>query len=84
MATSIKYVGEQLEWLERIAEGRDQDQTLGSLLAELRAADRDYWAHEASISGDVALHLASIIADGDSMRAVAIEREAREALHPAV
>lgn len=81
MAT-IKYVGEQLEWLERIAEGRDQDQTLGSLLAELRAADRDYWAHEASVSGDVALHLAGKLADGDSMRAVEIERAAREELYP--
>ena len=85
MATSIKYVGEQLEWLEKIAEGRDQDQTLGSLLSELRAADRDYWAHEAMVSGDVALHLAGVIADaegGDSMRAVEIERAAREELHP--
>ena len=55
------------------------------VLAELRAADRDYWAHEAHVSGDVALHLAGLIADaegGDAMRAVEIERAAREELHP--
>lgn len=86
MATGIKYVGEQLEWLEKIADGRDRSMTLGELLDELREADRDYWAHEASLSSDVALHLAGKLADaegGDSMRAVAIERAAREELFPA-
>jgi hypothetical protein len=87
---STKYVGEQLEWLEKIAEGRDMSMTIGDLLAELRETDRAYWAHEAMVESDVAGYLAGMLAEAEGVtdvlaagtRAVEIERTAREKLHP--
>jgi len=90
MGEGTRYVGEMLEWIEKAAGGRDMNMTLGELLAELREADRAYYTHEAAVISDVALHLAGLLADAEglsdpttaAMRAVDIERAAREELYP--